>query len=211
MYHPPLSSLARGRSDGLALRLVSGGPLGLGRAASEASLSRCVWGVLWMGVRMETRDASLGGAWDACGPLAAVFERAACSASTKTACLGASGKLFARGPVDGRPAAQLSRGPQKRCLLPVGYDGQSRCSPPRPRSRRDQNQVFRADGHFARGEAPRAPATPPRPFCAAAASPAARRTTTTPPNPRSARKEGDGGPRCRIWRVYKGARTRSRP
>ena len=43
--------------------------------------------------------------------------------------------------------------------------------------------MFRADGHFARGEAPRAPATPPRPFCAAAASPAAPANDDDAPQP----------------------------
>jgi hypothetical protein len=43
------------RSDGPGLRLVSGGSLGLGRAAPEASLSWLLWGVLWMDVRMGTR------------------------------------------------------------------------------------------------------------------------------------------------------------
>ena len=70
------------RSDGLALSFVSGGPLGLGRAAPEASLSWLLWGVLWMGVRMGARDASWRGPWDACGALAAVFERAAGAASS---------------------------------------------------------------------------------------------------------------------------------
>ena len=63
------------RSDGLALSFVSGGPLGLGRAASEGCRSWWLWGVLCDGPLIGTGDASLRGAWDACGGLAVLFGR----------------------------------------------------------------------------------------------------------------------------------------
>ena len=59
-------------------------------------------GCLWMGVRMGSHDASLGGPWDACGPLAVVFERAARRASDAKARFWSVSFYVARRFVDGR-------------------------------------------------------------------------------------------------------------
>jgi hypothetical protein len=113
MYHPPRKWRTRGqRSDGPGLRLVSGGALGLGRAASDASRSWWLWGVLWMGVRMGTGDASLGGAWDACGALGGVLRGLPSGASYEDArASGSSGKIARGGHrLRRRTAALLAHG-----------------------------------------------------------------------------------------------------
>ena len=199
------------RSDGLALRLVSGVALGLGRAAPEASRWRGVWGGFcgWgsNGDRRRVFAGGVGRVRCACTP----SWRAARSASrVKKRVLPPSGPrlgLCRRRPV----AAQLSSTHRPRCPLRDGLEERLCASPRRPRSRRAQKHLFRADGHFARGEAPRAQATPARRLDHAAASPAARRTTTTPPSPRSAPKEGDGGRLCRTSPRSSEQWTRSRP
>ena len=154
------------RSDGLALRLVSGGALGLGRAASKGWRSWWLWGVLWFGIRMGTRDASLGGAWDACGPLAGVFERAAGGASYEDGACPANFCLLSTPPL--LTAVRIAAAEIARATMPsprrirravVVFAAASALSPGAKQLAQSRRPNFRR----ARGVEPGAAAAPFRP------------------------------------------------